>query len=78
MNMKRIVVFLIFWSLSSFALAQYQQVTLLDEEFDGLLPGMFSSGVIGAHAEYHYLTETAPKENWVVSCFRPNSESQRS
>lgn len=30
---------------------------LLDDNFDDLRPGMFSAGVIGAHAEYHYLHE---------------------
>lgn len=50
---------------------------LLDEDFSGLTPGMFSPGVVGAHAEYHYLPATAPKGNWVVSCFTWNSGSQR-
>ena len=49
---------------------------LLDEDFSGLKPGMFSAGAIGAHVEYHYLSATAPKGNWVVSCFR-TVESQR-
>lgn len=43
---------------------------LLQEDFSGLKPGMFSAGEIGAHVEYHYLPATAPKGNWVVSCFR--------
>jgi len=43
---------------------------LLKEDFSGLKPGMFSAGVMGAHVEYHYLPATAPKGNWVVSCFR--------
>jgi len=43
---------------------------LLNEDFSGLEPGMFSAGVMGAHVEYHYLSATAPKGNWVVSCFR--------
>jgi len=37
---------------------------------------MFSGGVVGAHAEYHYLAETTPKGGWVVSCFRSDG-SQR-
>jgi len=49
---------------------------LLEDEFGELQPGMFSGGVIGAHAEYHYISATAPKGNWVVSCFRSNG-SQR-
>lgn len=50
---------------------------LLDDEFDGLRAGMFSAGVIGAHAEYHYVDETAPKGNWVVSCFTSGTPEQR-
>jgi len=49
---------------------------LLRDEFQSLRTGMFSPGVIGAHAEYHYLPELAPKGNWVVSCFRTDG-SQR-
>jgi len=51
-------------------------VTLLTDDFHALKVGMFSAGVVGAHAEYHYLPETAPKGNWVVSCFRSDG-SQR-
>jgi hypothetical protein len=50
--------------------------TLLEDDFGGLALGMFSSGVIGAHAEYHYLAAVAPKGNWVVSAFRSEG-SQR-
>ncbi|MDZ7262634.1 MAG: hypothetical protein ONB05_11085, partial [candidate division KSB1 bacterium] len=49
---------------------------LLDEDFRGLKPGMFSSGVVGAHAEYHYIPATAPRGHWVVSCFQSEG-SQR-
>jgi len=55
--------------------AQRERV-LLEDDFSTLPPGMFSSGVIGAHAEYHYIPQTSPKGNWVVSCFRSNG-SQR-
>ncbi len=48
---------------------------LLEDDFGGLKPGMFSPGVIGAHGEYHYLPEVAPKGNWVVSCYK-SFESQ--
>ncbi|MHC4494647.1 MAG: hypothetical protein ACYSYM_02360, partial [Planctomycetota bacterium] len=54
-----------------------KSAVLLDDDFDGLSPGMFSAGVIGAHAEYHYLHETAPQGNWVVSCFTPGTPEQR-
>jgi hypothetical protein len=50
---------------------------LLDDDFSGLRPGMFSAGVIGAHAEYHYVLETAPQGNWVVSCFTSGTPEQR-
>lgn len=49
---------------------------LLDENFSGLAPGMFSSGVIGAQIEYHYLPLAAPKGGWSVSNFRSEG-SQR-
>jgi len=50
--------------------------TLLDDDFSGLTPGMFSAGVVGAHMEYHYVPESLGEGNWQVSCFRSN-ESQR-
>jgi hypothetical protein len=49
---------------------------LLEDDYDGLAPGMLSAGVIGAHVEYHYLSATAPRGNWVVSAFRSEG-SQR-
>ena len=54
-----------------------ESIILLDEDFSGLPPGMFSAGVVGAHAEYHYLPQTAPKGHWLVSCFTTRSGSQR-
>jgi len=53
------------------------EAVLLDDDFGGLRPGMFSAGVIGAHAEYHYVRETAPQGNWVVSCFTSGTPEQR-
>lgn len=44
-----------------------KQVNLTDD-FSDLDTGMFSASV-GAHTEYHYLPEAAPKGNWVVSSF---------
>jgi hypothetical protein len=32
--------------------------------------GMISPGVVGAQSEYHYLAQSQPKGNWVVSAFR--------
>ncbi len=40
----------------------------LTDDFSALDTGMFSAPV-GAHTEYHYLPEAAPKGNWVVSSF---------
>ncbi len=61
---------------SQTARAALDEVVLFEDGFNSLPPGMFSAGVIGAHAEYHYLRALAPKGNWVVACFRSES-SQR-
>lgn len=42
---------------------------LLNEDFSALETGKFSANV-GAHTEYHYLPEAAPKGNWTVAAFR--------
>jgi len=49
---------------------------LLEDNYAGMPLEMISSDVVGAHTEYHYLPEAAPKGNWVVSNFRTNP-SQR-
>ena len=49
---------------------------LLEDDFGGLPAGMLL-GVVGAHTEYHYLPEAAPKGNWAVSTFRSEPASQR-
>jgi hypothetical protein len=49
---------------------------LLDDDFSQYRSGLFF-GVVGAHAEYHYLPECAPKGNWVVSAFSSDAGSQR-
>src|SRR6187549_601866 len=49
---------------------------LLQDDFSRLAPGMFSTGVIGAQVEYHYLPVVAPKGGWAVSNFRSEG-SQR-
>ena len=67
--------FILFLSSIAGSFLQAQEI-LLEENFINLKPGMFSSGVVGAHAEYHYIPQTAPQGNWVVSCFRSNG-SQR-
>ncbi|MDA0712254.1 MAG: hypothetical protein O3B73_18810, partial [bacterium] len=42
--------------------------TLLTDAFDALPIGPLSADV-GAHTEYHFLPEAAPKGNWGVACF---------
>ena len=49
---------------------------VLDDDFSGLQTGMFSAAV-GAHTEYHYLPEAAPKGNWAVACFGTGADAQR-
>lgn len=49
---------------------------LFQDGFSELRAGLFSS-VVGAHTEYHYLPEAAPKGAWAVSCFSTDTESQR-
>lgn len=49
---------------------------LFEDGFETLRPGMFSPGPVGAHAEYHYLLETAPKGSWAVSTFSSSADSQ--
>ena len=50
--------------------------TLLEDDFSQYRAGLFSSEV-GAHSEYHYLPEMAPKGPWAVSTFRSSVPSQR-
>ena len=75
----RIIVLMeIMWALTVLSGAALGgPAVLLDDDFSGLRPGMFSAGVIGAHAEYHYVHETAPEGNWVVSCFTSGTPEQR-
>jgi hypothetical protein len=49
---------------------------LLDENFRGFRSGVWL-GVVDAHAEYHYLSETALKGQWSVSTFRSGIPWQR-
>lgn len=52
------------------------EVTLLADDFSTYRAGLFSS-TVGAHTEYHYLPEAAPKGNWAVTTFRSSVPSQR-
>ena len=49
---------------------------LLEDDFSLLQVSLFSAPV-GAHTEYHYLPEAAPKGNWTVACFSSEGGSQR-
>ena len=44
------------------------EVVLLDDDFSKLETGLLSAPV-GAHTEYHFLPEAAPRGNWTVACF---------
>ena len=58
------------------SLGVIEEVSLLEDDFSTYRAGLFSS-VVGAHTEYHYLPEAAPKGNWAVSTFRSSVPSQR-
>ncbi len=58
------------------SVAQGYSASLLDDGFDTLRPGQFSS-VVGAHTEYHYLRDAVPEGLWSVSAFRSGIGSQR-
>ncbi len=62
--------------LAAAAHAQTPSAVLLEDDFRGLPQRMFSSGVVGAQAEYHFLPAMAQNGNWQVSCFR-SEQSQR-
>lgn len=51
------------------------EVVLMDDDFGKLEPGLFSAPV-GAHTEYHFLPEAAPRGGWTVACFSSDG-SQR-
>ncbi|MFZ5833386.1 MAG: hypothetical protein ACOY3P_25135 [Planctomycetota bacterium] len=48
--------------------ARADDVVLLDDDFRAQEVGMFSAQV-GAHTEYHFLPEAAPRAGWNVACF---------
>lgn len=49
---------------------------LLSDDFSSIRRGPYSVEV-GAHTEYHYLPEAAPRSQWAVSTFTWDSEFQR-
>ena len=68
----RITAFLIICVIRLYA----KDILLLNENFDLLKSGQYSVNV-GAHTEYHFLSEAAPKGNWAVSTFRSDVASQQ-
>jgi rhamnogalacturonan endolyase len=66
------LIFIIAATLASCQQNRFNQV-LLKDDFSALDTGLFSAPV-GAHTEYHYLSEAAPKGNWVVSSFASGDE----
>ena len=56
-------------------LDQYDEVLLLDD-FSSIRRGPYSVDV-GAHTEYHYLHEAAPRSQWAVSTFTWDSDFKR-
>ncbi len=68
--MKRPVLYLVFF-IFIFSCDHTQRKVLLVDDYSLLHRGPLGSGA-GAHTEYHYLPETAPKGNWSVSTFRYN------
>ena len=62
--------------LSNLSIGRADEVFLMKENFIQYRPGIFSS-TVGAHTEYHYLPDAAPKGNWSVSTFRSSVPSQR-
>jgi len=57
-------------------LAAPRDVVLLQTDFAEFEPGMFSAAV-GAHTEYHYLPEAAPRHGWAVACFGTGGGAQK-
>lgn len=62
-------------SLVACSLVCAEDVIFLENSFESYPAGPLL-GVVGAHAEYHYLPETTPRGAWAVSTFRSDSESQ--
>ena len=52
------------------------EVVLLDENFQNFDVGLFSAAV-GAHTEYHFLPEAAPRHGWAVACFGTGGKAQQ-
>jgi len=49
--------------------AEELPAVLLDDDFSALRTGLLMN-TVGAHTEYHYLSEAAPKGKWAVSAFK--------
>ncbi len=70
-------IFIFAWCLSlvSAQAESPSRITLLDDDFDNMPAGALSSAV-GAHTEYHFLSESAPIGHWAISTFRSDIGSQ--
>ncbi len=71
MNLKLSIVILLVVS-SAFFFCESEKI-IFEDDFDQLNPGLFSV-TVGAHTEYHYLPEAAPKGHWAVTAFTWNTE----
>jgi hypothetical protein len=49
--------------------AEERPGVLLDDDFSDIRTGLLMN-TVGAHTEYHYLSEAAPKGKWAVSAFK--------
>ncbi|MBN1997058.1 hypothetical protein JW935_05865 [candidate division KSB1 bacterium] len=73
--MKQSIV-LLFVLSCVFAISAQENVVVFYDNFSSLRRGPLSVA-IGAHTEYHYLNEAAPKVNWAVSAFTWDPAFQR-
>ncbi|MBN2093573.1 DUF1080 domain-containing protein [candidate division KSB1 bacterium] len=74
MNLKLSILILLVIS-SAFFFCESEKI-IFEDDFNQLNPGLFSV-TVGAHTEYHYLPEAAPKGPWAVSAFTWNPDWQR-
>lgn len=70
----RILYLLIFTFIIPFACQTEKEEILFNDDFSETKIGPYSVPV-GAHTEYHYLHEAAPRGKWEISTFRYNLES---
>jgi rhamnogalacturonan endolyase len=66
MESKFQILAIVCYVILSSCIQSNQQVLLFYDDFSGLKRGSLSTD-LGAHTEYHYLVEAAPKGRWTVS-----------